>query len=638
MLVSVNIFAAGNSIETATFAPVNGVINGAITVNDDYDYYRLDVTEGGVLTLDASSGSRTEMYLLNESGFNIGHNYNYSEQEMPIIHKVNPGTYYIRLTIWGYTTGSYSINTAFVAGIDDAGDTEDTALLLNENTTANFSFEAPGDVDYFRINLVEKGNLSVKYTGTSEVQFGVTGADTIENFVSGGSATVITSDGILYTSGVIPPGDYYVRLFPHDDTFGVVSYALETTFISVGDDHGDEITSATQVSLGNYSGTVQVQGSIETAYDSDMFRIDLPSKKTVSIFSGGGEYIGGALFDGAGTEIDRDDIITGGYVDFSFTRVLPIGTYYAKAIHYGPADSTPIYTMHFSLLPATSDDFRRDGTADLLVRHEDTGQLYLYEMNGNQRTGSNIGGLSTAWTVNGLGDLGGDGKADILVRRNSDGYLYLYEMDGNSKTGSSIGALNTSLSIVGLGDLGGDGKDDIVLRAETGFLSLYEMDGNSISPSDIGPLSIGWTVEGIGDFGGDGKDDLLIRNSTGQLYLYEMNGNQRTGSNIGGLSLDWDIAGIGDLGGDGKADIVIRHGTSGQLYLYEMNGNQRTGSNIGGLSIGWEVVRIADYSGDGKADIMVRNIDSGQLYLYEMNGNARTGSNVGGLAKAWEVQ
>jgi len=302
----------------------------------------------------------------------------------------------------------------------------------------------------------------------------------------------------------------------------------------------------------------------------------------------------------------------------------------------GAINSTDITITEIS---DTQDDFNGDNKSDLLVRHEDRGQLYLYEMNGNQRTGSNIGGLSTGWTVKGLADLGGDGKADILVRRNSDGYLYFFEMDGNSKTGSSIGALSTSISIAGLGDLGGDGKDDIVLRAETGFLSLYEMDGNSITPSDIGPLSATWTVEGIGDFGGDGKDDLLIRNSnTGQLYLYEMSGNQRTGSNIGGLSLDWNIAGIGDLGGDGKDDIVIRHGTSGQLYLYEMSGNQRTGSNIGGLNTAWDVVRIADYSGDGKADIMVRNKTSGQLYLYEMNRNARTGSNVGGLSNSWQVQ
>ncbi|MCP4935328.1 MAG: hypothetical protein GY927_14290, partial [bacterium] len=74
------------------------------------------------------------------------------------------------------------------------------------------------------------------------------------------------------------------------------------------------------------------------------------------------------------------------------------------------------------------------------------GQLYMYEMNGNIRTGSNIGGLGTDWTVERVADYSGDGKADILIRHTS-GQLYLYEMDGSTKTGSNIGGLSTSWSV-----------------------------------------------------------------------------------------------------------------------------------------------------------------------------------------------
>ena len=281
-----------------------------------------------------------------------------------------------------------------------------------------------------------------------------------------------------------------------------------------------------------------------------------------------------------------------------------------------------------------ADDFGGDGKADILVRHS-SGHLYMYEMDGNIKTGSNIGGLSTDWTVAGIGDFGGDGKADILIRHSS-GHLYMYEMDGNIKTGSNIGGLSTDWTVAGIGDFGGDGKDDILIRHSSGHLYMYEMDGNIKTGSNVGGLGVDWAVAGVGDFGGDGKADILIRHSSGLLYLYEMDGNIKTGSNVGGLGTDWTVEGIGDFGGDGKDDILIRH-SSGLLYLYEMDGNIKTGSDIGGLSTDWSVERVADYGGDGKADILLRHA-GGQLYLYEMDGNIYTGSLIGGLNTDWAVE
>jgi len=44
-------------------------------------------------------------------------------------------------------------------------------------------------------------------------------------------------------------------------------------------------------------------------------------------------------------------------------------------------------------------DFGGDGKADILLRHSTTGQLYLFEMDGNVKTPSNVGALNTVWTV-----------------------------------------------------------------------------------------------------------------------------------------------------------------------------------------------------------------------------------------------
>jgi len=345
------------------------------------------------------------------------------------------------------------------------------------------------------------------------------------------------------------------------------------------------------------------------------------------------------LYDADFVFIDEDDDSGGGFSDAMISRTLDAGQYFI-IVNSFDAGSTGNYLLTISFDEGVKDDFGGDGKADILVRHANTGLLYLFEMDGNLRVGSKIGGLTSVWKVEAIDDFGGDGKADILIRRTDTGLLYLFEMDGNVPTGSKIGNLNPIWEVAGSGDFGGDGKADILLRrSDTGLLYLYEMDGHVATGSQIGGLTLVWDVVAVDDFGGDGKADILIRRTdTGLLYLFEMDGNVRTGSKIGGLTQVWDVVGTGDLGGDGKADIVTRRSDNGLLYLWEMDGSNRTGSKIGNLTPVWEVERVADYGGDGKADILTRRSDNGKLYLWEMDGNQRTGSLIGGLNQVWDVE
>jgi hypothetical protein len=288
----------------------------------------------------------------------------------------------------------------------------------------------------------------------------------------------------------------------------------------------------------------------------------------------------------------------------------------------------------------TVGDLGDDGRADIVLRQVNSGQLYLWEMDGSSYTGSNIGALDLAWELAGIADLGGDRKSDLVLRHADSGQLYLWEMDGSEITPSNIGALNPAWQVVGLGDFGGDGKSDILLRhSGTGQLYLWEMDGATRTASNIGGLSLDWQVAAVGDLCGDGRADILLRHGeTGQLYLFEMDGNVRTPSNIGALDPIWAVAGLGDFGGDGKTDILLRHSVSGQLYLFEMDGNAKTPSNIGALDPIWEIVQIGDFGGDGMADILLRHGDSGRLQLWEMQASQATPSDVAALNPVWEVQ
>uniref|UniRef100_UPI001178BCC8 FG-GAP repeat domain-containing protein n=1 Tax=Calothrix rhizosoleniae TaxID=888997 RepID=UPI001178BCC8 len=106
-------------------------------------------------------------------------------------------------------------------------------------------------------------------------------------------------------------------------------------------------------------------------------------------------------------------------------------------------------------------DFNGDGRADILWRNSNTGENYLWMMNGTTiiRGGSLFTVNASGWYVDELGDFNGDNRADILWRNSSTGENYMWMMDGNTIIDS--GSLNT-VNASGwytdeVGDFNGDG-------------------------------------------------------------------------------------------------------------------------------------------------------------------------------------
>jgi hypothetical protein len=180
-------------------------------------------------------------------------------------------------------------------------------------------------------------------------------------------------------------------------------------------------------------------------------------------------------------------------------------------------------------------DFNGDGNDDILWRHAITGENYVYPMNGLAILGTE-GYIRTVpdpnWRIAGVGDLDGDGKADVVWRHANTGENYVYLMDGltiKPTEGYLRTVVDPNWQIAGVGDYNGDGKADIVWRnAGTGENYLYPMDGTTILGTE-GYLrtvaDLGWEVKGTGDYDGDGKADVLWRhNISGDNYLYPMDG------------------------------------------------------------------------------------------------------------------
>ncbi len=134
----------------------------------------------------------------------------------------------------------------------------------------------------------------------------------------------------------------------------------------------------------------------------------------------------------------------------------------SDADQFDPTAANNTASANYFVSPPTI-DFNVDGRGDILFHH-DSGEVYLWEMNGLQTTGEGRVALVTNdWHIQGVGDFNGDFNSDLLWRQDS-GQVYFWEMNGRQieEEGSPPHApVPNDWHIEGTGDFDGDFKSDI---------------------------------------------------------------------------------------------------------------------------------------------------------------------------------
>ena len=384
----------GDTPSSATALAVGSSRSGQIEPGGDVDYFRVQVSASGDLTVHTTGSLDTRGQLEDSAGAVLardddgGDGYNFR-----IAHTVSAGTYYIKVE--GYnasTTGGYTIHAsgpgggdggpvnipdanlraAIAAELAELGKAPNTPITEGEMATLTSLVAAGEDIRdltglEFATNLTQ---LALDFNNISEISplAGLTNLTWLvlhHNNISDISPLAgLTNLTILYlndnsisdlaplvaNTGLGSGDEVYLANNPLSSTsLNTHIPALESRGVTVhyegggggGDDHGDSPSSATALAVGSSR-----SGQIEPGGDVDYFRVQVSASGDLTVHTTGSLDTKGQLEDSAGSVLARDDDGGDGY-NFRIAHAVSAGTYYLKVEGYN-ASTTGSYTIHAS--------------------------------------------------------------------------------------------------------------------------------------------------------------------------------------------------------------------------------------------------------------------------------------------------
>ena len=448
---------------------------GQINLPGDIDYFRLEITEPGELTVYTTGSLDTIGSIEDDTGVAfIEGDQEGDGNNFRIVCNAKPETYYIRVRGYENATGDYTLHTSFapdpeVPLVPDAETPVDTPQIADDHgdmykVATELFFDIPqtgqinpvGDVDYFLLEIPEPGELTVYTTGSLDTIGSV--EDDAGVFANGDQE----GDGnnfriVCYAK----PETYYIRVRGYENATG--DYTLHASFVPgaepspvqlqniVPDPENHTRATASRITLNSSR-----NAAISPAGDTDYWRFEASasSSRFVVIQTTGSLDTIGRLESSSGRVLATNDDSGVGSNFRMVVEVITGGTFYILVAAHS-SRATGSYTLHVhtdgNYARATADSLSLNGSQTnysigyvgdidyFRVRVTTAGQLTVYTTGSTDTYGrlENSGGnLYNAGNILASNDDGGVGTNFKIVRTVVPGTYYIRVSGVGSRTGS----------------------------------------------------------------------------------------------------------------------------------------------------------------------------------------------------------
>ncbi len=218
----------GNTREAATGVGAASPTPRSLEYGGDIDYFRVEVTQAGTLTVETTGNTDTVGQLRGADGQGLGEDDDGgSGLNFRLVRQVTAGTYYIRVSGFENATGPYTLVVRFAGtgtpGEDHAGTLEQASSVALNSSTSGVLGDG-GDIDYFRVEVTQAGTLTVETTGSTDTFGQLRGADgqRLSEDDDGGSRLNFR------LARQVAAGTYYIRVSGFGDASG--AYVLSVRF------------------------------------------------------------------------------------------------------------------------------------------------------------------------------------------------------------------------------------------------------------------------------------------------------------------------------------------------------------------------------------------------------------------------